>query len=1044
MTDEGFKRKLTAILSADVEGYSRLMADDEEATVRTLTTYREVMTTLIQQHNGKVLDSPGDNLLAEFASVVDAVQCAVSVQKEINSRNTELPEDRRMQFRIGINLGDVIQEEDRIYGDGVNIAARLEGLSDPGGICISKTAFDHIESKLPYGYEYLGDQTVKNIPKPVGAYKVLLEPRVTVAGMPEKRVVSRRMPILVGAVAVIFLAVAAGIWYFFMLPTQPPIETASVEKMAYPLPDKPSIAVLPFDNLSGDPEQDYIADGITDNIITALSYIPQMFVIARNSSFTYKGKAVKVQQVSEELGVRYILEGSVLKSGEKVRITAQLIDALTGGHMWSERYDRDFKDFFDLLDEITQAVTVALQVKLTDGEQARLWYGSTRNFEAWGHVVKGMGIFYHYTPEAMVKSRDLFEKALAIDPEYAHAATMLSATHIIDFRFGYTDSRDKSLNSAIEMAKKAVALDDNNPLAHSMWQHIHMIQKQYDKAVEAGRKAVTLGPNDAEVHILLGEALLNSGKFEEAIKMCEKAIRLHPHTPRYYFGHMAKAYYGAGRYEKSLVAAEKHLNMARKTGQKSTQAESHLQSALALMGLDREKEAQEHVAQALKLWPEGSNLDHLRKYSGWSSYKDQILLQHIVDPLHKAGVPEHAPLPLPDKPSIAVLPFDNLSDDPEQEYFSDGMTDDLITDLSKISGLFVIARNSAFKYKGQSVDVKKVSRELGVRYVLEGSVRRYENKIRINAQLIDATTGGHLWAERYDEQMDNIFLLQDKITMKIVEALAVKLTIDEKEAIPKKETNNLKAYLTFLKGWQHYRRFTSDEFLEAIPLLEKAIELDPNYWRAHAVLAKIYLEVSQREGWSLSLGLNRNDVYRRMNKYLEVAMKNPTPLAHGVAVELDVYFGGFEKALTEAEKAVSLDSNDPDSHFAMGYALVSASRHREAVDSFKRAMRLDPFYQDTFGYKLGIAYFFMSQFDKAASLFERAFKSNPENSVPLWYLAAIYGHLGREQEAKATLAKLRELNPNYSYSRYLMYFFKFKDPADFNLLADGLRKAGME
>ena len=299
MVDKGFRRRLTAILSADAVEYSRLMSENEEATVSTITAYREVLTTLIQQHNGKVLDSPGDNLLAEFVSVVDAVQCAVAVQKEIKARNDELPENRRMQFRIGINLGDVIQEEERIYGDGVNIAARLEGLSEPGGICISKTAFDHIESKLPYGYEFLGDQTVKNIAKPVAAYRVLMEPRITVAGEKEKEKIVpfwRRKTILAGCIALVVVIIVAVIWNFYFRP--PPVEVASVEKMAFPLPEKPSIAVLPFNNLSGDPAQDYIADGISENIISALSKISEMFVIASNSTFTYKGKPVKVQQVS--------------------------------------------------------------------------------------------------------------------------------------------------------------------------------------------------------------------------------------------------------------------------------------------------------------------------------------------------------------------------------------------------------------------------------------------------------------------------------------------------------------------------------------------------------------------------------------------------------------------------------------------------------------------------------------------------------------------------------------------------------------------------
>jgi len=331
MAEEGFKRKLTAILSADAVGYSRLMEDDETATVRTLTSYREVITTLIKQHNGMVVDSPGDNLLAEFVSVVDAVQCAVSVQNEIKARNEDLPENRKMQFRIGINLGDVIQEGERIYGDGVNIAARLESLADPGGICISKTAFDQIERKLPYGYEFIGDQTVKNISKPVGAYRVMLEPRVTVAGIKDKEPPDpmwRRKGVLVGAMAVLVVIIGFSLWNFYL--RAPEIEPASVEKMAFPLPEKPSIAVLAFDNLSGDPEQEYFSDGIAENIITILSKVGELFVIARNSSFTYKGKPVKVQQISQELGVRYVLEGSVQKSGDRVRINAQLIDAIMG------------------------------------------------------------------------------------------------------------------------------------------------------------------------------------------------------------------------------------------------------------------------------------------------------------------------------------------------------------------------------------------------------------------------------------------------------------------------------------------------------------------------------------------------------------------------------------------------------------------------------------------------------------------------------------------------------------------------------------------
>ena len=599
MAPEGFKRKLTAILSADVEGYSRLMGEDEIRTIRTLKNYKEIMTKLIQQYRGRVVDAPGDNLLAEFASVVDAVQCAVEIQRELAECNQESLQECKMYFRIGVNLGDVVEEEDRIYGDGVNIAARMESLCDGGGVCISGTAFEHVENKLDLEFEDLGEHEVKNIKKPVRVYRVLSYP---------------------GAAA-------------------HQVEPASVEKMAFPLPEKPSIAVLPFDNMSGDPEQDYIADGISENIITALSYIPEMFVIARNSSFSYKGKPVKVQQVSEELGVRYVLEGSVLKSGDKVRITAQLIDAITGGHMWSERYDRDLKDLFSLLDEITQAITIALQVELTDGEQVRLGTGSTLNFEAWGCAVKGMSLFYKFGKDDMAGSRALFEKAVKIDPGYAFPVGMLAWTHKIDAQFGYTDSKDNALKLSFELAKKSLAMNDKNPMVHSLLSHIHMIQGDHEKAIQEGKKAVALGPNVCGAYMLFGEVLIYSGHFEEAVKMCEMAMRLHPHPPLYYLGHTLNAYYWVGRYEESLALAGQQIDKSRKAGFTLGVVWGLTGSIMVKIKLGRLSQARQDADEILKIWP-WYNLDYTRSIY---FYKDSANLEHWIDGLRMAGIPEHAP-----------------------------------------------------------------------------------------------------------------------------------------------------------------------------------------------------------------------------------------------------------------------------------------------------------------------------------------------------------------------------------------------------------------
>ncbi|MFC1877882.1 adenylate/guanylate cyclase domain-containing protein [Thermodesulfobacteriota bacterium] len=631
MVDKVFKRRLTAILSADAVEYSRLMSENEEETVSTITSYREVLSTLIQQHNGKVLDSPGDNLLAEFVSVVDAVQCAVAVQKEIKARNDELPENRRMQFRIGINLGDVIQEEERIYGDGVNIAARLEGLSEPGGICISKTAFDHIESKLPYGYEFLGDQTVKNIAKPVAAYRVLMEPRVTVAGELKKKSM-KQMPIFIGIAAVVVLAVAVGIWQLYI--RRPTIEPASVEKMAFPLPEKPSIAVLPFDNLSDDPAQEYIADGISENIISALSKISEMFVIASSSTFTYKGKPVKVQQVSEELGVRYVLEGRVQKAGNRVRVTAQLIDATRGHHLWSEKYDRELQDLFALQDEITHKIIIELQVKLTEGEQARVSHKSTTNLEAWSYAVRGLKLFERVSKENNAKAMELFKRAVELDPNYVWAWVRLAWTYRVASQWGQSPS--ENFRKVVEISQKVLVLDDSDSDVHALLGLVYRWQGQYEKSITEGEKSLELGPTNAQAHVLHAVSMNTVGRFNEEIELVKRAMRLHPYYPAYYLQWLGAAYRMTGRYEEAITVYKQLLDRSLKGEFLSVGAHLYLADVYAEFG--RGEEARYHAAEVLKIKPNFS-LESVKKVSTFQ-YKNPAHLECRLNALRKAGIPD--------------------------------------------------------------------------------------------------------------------------------------------------------------------------------------------------------------------------------------------------------------------------------------------------------------------------------------------------------------------------------------------------------------------
>jgi adenylate cyclase len=583
MTTEGFKRKLTTMFSADVAGYSRLMGEDEAATVKTLTTYRSIMADLIKQHRGRVVDSPGDNLLADFTSVVDAVQCAVAVQKEFQARNAELPEDRRMAFRIGINLGDVIEEEDRIYGDGVNIAARLEALADPGGICISKTAFDQIESKLPLGYEYLGEQTVKNITKPVGAYHVLMEPRVTVAGKKEK---------------------------------------------ALTLPEEPSVAVLPFANISGDPEQEYFSDGLTEEIITALSKVDKMFVIASNSTFSYKGRPVKVQQVGEELGVRYVLEGSVRKAADRLRITAQLIDALTGHHLWAERYDRDLKDIFALQDEITMRILTALRVTLTEGEQARVYDKGTENLDSFLKFLQGMHYFLRFNKDDNTLARQMFEEAVSLDPDNPGAHTTLGWTHVMDVWYGSSESPGNSMERASELAQKALALDETQDSAHSLLGHIYLMMRHYDMAIAEGERAVALNPNGADSHAHLAMTLFYEGRREEAIALFKKAIRLNPMPPNWYLTHLAFNYRLTGKNQEAITTFQKVLQR----NPDDLWAQIGLAASYSVEG--REKEARAEAAEVLRIDPKFS----LEYFAKTLPHKNQADTQLTIDALRKAGL----------------------------------------------------------------------------------------------------------------------------------------------------------------------------------------------------------------------------------------------------------------------------------------------------------------------------------------------------------------------------------------------------------------------
>jgi adenylate cyclase len=627
-TEEKTTRKLRAILSADVKGYSLLMADDETHTVKKLKEYRDSMSDLIRSHSGRVVDAVGDNLLAEFSSAVDAVQCSVEIQKDLKQKNEDLPEDRRLVFRIGINIGDVIQDGDRIYGSGVNVAARIEGLAKPGGICVSRNTYDHIKEKLSFGYEYLGDHEVKNIKDPVRVYKVLMDPEDSGKLIGEEPKPSAGRWIWPTVVAATIVLTLIG-YQLYQAQVTPEYEIASIDKMAFPLPDLPSIAVLPFENLSGDPKQEYFSDGFTEHIITSLSKVPYIFVIARNSTFAYKGKAAKINQIAEELGVRYVLEGSIQRSDDNLRITVQLIDAITGLHLWAENYDRKLKDIFALQDEIAMKIMAGLQVKIAYESHGRFATIRTTNLKAYEKVLKGSEHFFRRTEGDTLQARILAKEAIALDPEYGGAYVLLGWTHLDDIWFYRSKDRAKSLQTAEQLAHKAIDLAGQAPTPYRLLSCVFMLRKQYEKAIVEVQKAVELSPNSASSTFIYGLVLRYAGRYDEAIPLLKKAIRLNPVTPVNYLNNLAWSYALSEQYEKAIPL----WNRAIERNPDYLFAYSGLTCTYQLLG--NEIKAREAAAEVLRIKPTYSTAK-----IGEFDIKNPELKKRILEAYHKAGIPE--------------------------------------------------------------------------------------------------------------------------------------------------------------------------------------------------------------------------------------------------------------------------------------------------------------------------------------------------------------------------------------------------------------------
>jgi TolB-like protein/class 3 adenylate cyclase len=589
MPEEGFKHKLAAILSADAVGYSRLMTEDEVATIRTLAACRDKINTHVHGNRGRVVDFVGDNMLAEFSSALDAVDCAVKIQETLEQFNAKLDQNRRMQFRIGIDLGEVLIDKDVIYGDGVNIASRLEGLAEPGGICISEFVYSQVHSKLNIGFVDVGTKKLKNFSTPVKVYKVI-----------EQK--TKAPTLLTGAV-----------------PDQ---------EISLPLPNKPSLAVLPFANLSADSKQDYFSDGLTMDIMTALVRIPGLFLISEISMFSYKSKAPSISELGGQLGVSHVLDGGVRKEGDRIRITARLLETTTGRQVWAERYDRKIDDIFAVQDEITERIVEAMDIKLVTGEMAHTIRKVLRNPDALEYYYRGWEALFGSTKNDIEEAQQMFEETTRLEPESSLGYALAAWAHWWSVDQGLSEDIAHSLERAIELARKAEDLEDFTGLSNLVMAQIHLYKHEHDKALEAAQKAVLARPSCDLSYVAKANILTYLDRPTEAIDLAKYAIRLAPVYPPFFQKTLAAAFYGGGRYEEAIESAKEVL----KTDKDNLDAFLILAGANA--ALDRQNEAFKAASEVQRIKPDFT----LKKYAETQRYKDPKKLEQLTSMLQMAGL----------------------------------------------------------------------------------------------------------------------------------------------------------------------------------------------------------------------------------------------------------------------------------------------------------------------------------------------------------------------------------------------------------------------
>jgi adenylate cyclase len=1042
MAESGVTQRVAAILAADVAGYTRLMADDETATIDALDAARAVFIEQTQANQGRIVDTAGDSVLSVFETTAGAARAAMAIQARLGEINAPVPEPRRMLFRIGLHLGDIHEKTDgTIYGDGVNIAARLEGLAEPGAVMVSDVVQGALRDRLDVAFADAGSHEVKNVKNPVRAYRVLAEGE-TAPVVPGRRHTS--VLILASAALAVAAVIAIALWPTSESPPAPMLTAQGMptDDPILAMPTGPAIAVLPFEDLSEGADNDYFANGLTEDLIVGLSRFPSFLVIARNSTLRYKGQSVDVREVGRDLGARFVVEGSVRRADDELRVAVHLVDGRDGTELWAEKFDRDLSaaSVFEIQDEIT--AKIAGTIGDASGIVARTDIAALRdkrpeNLSAYECWLRLIAYYDAVTPEGHLLVRDCATYAVEIEPDYATGWLALGFMAMDEHRFGLNPEPD-SMDRSISAFRRAIEIDPNSQTARQGLAEALFAAGKVDAFLVETERAIALNPNASQSLAALGNKLMWAGHLERGMALTEKAAALNPYHPSWYFFTYSAYHYLNRDYERSLAATLKiewldfhwtQMLLAANFGQ-----------------LGRGDEARAAVTKLLELYPSYAN-DAWQEYQNWNLPMDAR--ERFAEGLAKAGldIAITEPVPgAPTRPVIAVLPFDSMSGDADHQFFADGIAEDIITRLARFPDIGVIARNSSFQYKGEAVDVRSVAEELGATYVLEGSVRQTQNDIRVIAQLLDASDGTHVWAETYDRDLTagSIFEVQDDITERVVGAIASgdsAISLAMIESAKTKAPSELASYECVLKAYEYWRVITPDAHLEARNCLERVIGDEPHYATALAALAGVTSDefvFGYNPLPDLAPSLDRALAYSQ-----QAVDADPTSAtAHWNLARAAFFRHNMPLFRSEAERGVELAPSDTFILAGAGHMLAYSGSWEKGMALMAKAIALNPHHQ---------TWYHFPQFYDAyrQGLDEDALAAALRITMPGFFwthtvLAAAYGQLGMAGEAAGAVETLRTLYPGYTVEtlQQHMQVWNFED-ALIARMADGLRKAGL-